>query len=229
MSPLDRERGFALNEAAIIERWQPETRLLFFCSPNNPTGNLLDSAVIERLVARLQGQAIVVVDEAYAEFSGVESFASLLEHHDNLVVLRTLSKAYALAGARCGVLLGDPALVELLRRMIPPYAVPAPTLDVALRALEPPQLAIAARATRAHHCRARTNDIAAAHLSTRWGGLAERGQFPAGPVHRRRPGISIVNRQRPAGKGFRADGRAWRTACASPSARRSRMIVCCAQ
>ena len=140
---LDRERGFALNEAAIIERWQPETRLLFFCSPNNPTGNLLDSAVIERLVARLQGQAIVVVDEAYAEFSGVESFASLLEHHDNLVVLRTLSKAYALAGARCGVLLGDPALVELLRRMIPPYAVPAPTLDAALRALEPPQLAIA--------------------------------------------------------------------------------------
>ncbi len=140
---LDRERGFAIDEAAIVERWQPDTKLLFFCSPNNPTGNLLDSAVIERLVDRLQRQAIVVVDEAYVEFSGVESFASLLEHHDNLVVLRTLSKAHALAGARCGVLLGDPALVDLLRRMIPPYAVPAPTLDAALRALEPPQLAIA--------------------------------------------------------------------------------------
>src|SRR5262245_17310907 len=140
---LDRERGFALNETAIVERWQPDTKLLFLCSPNNPTGNLLDSAVIERLVAHLDGKAIVVVDEAYAEFSSVESFASLLEHHDNLVVLRTLSKAYALAGARCGALLGDPVLVDLLRRMIPPYAVTALSLDAALHALEPPQLAIA--------------------------------------------------------------------------------------
>ena len=112
------------------------------CSSAHP-GNLLDSAIIERLVARFEDKAIVVVDEAYAEFSSVESFASLLEHHDNLVVLRTLSKGYALAGARCGALLGDPALVDLLRRMIPPYAVPAPTLDAALHALEPPQLAIA--------------------------------------------------------------------------------------
>jgi histidinol-phosphate aminotransferase len=140
---LDRDQGFALDEAAIVERWQPDIKLLFLCSPNNPTGNLLDSAVIERLVARFEDKAIVIVDEAYAEFSSVESFASLLEHHDNLVVLRTLSKAYALAGARCGALLGDPALVDLLRRMIPPYAVPAPTLDAALHALEPPQLAIA--------------------------------------------------------------------------------------
>ncbi len=141
--PLLQARGFALDEAAILERWQPGTKLLFFCSPNNPTGNLLDSAVIERACARLAGAAIIVVDEAYMEFSGVESFAALLEHHDNLVVLRTLSKAYALAGARCGALLGDPALVGLLRRLIPPYATAAPTLDAALMALEPPQLAIA--------------------------------------------------------------------------------------
>ncbi len=71
--PLDRERGFALDEAAIIERWQPDAKIVFLCSPNNPTGNLLDEAVIERLVARLQRQALVVVDEAYVEFSGVEA------------------------------------------------------------------------------------------------------------------------------------------------------------
>lgn len=141
--PLLQARGFSLDEAAILESWRPGTKLLFFCSPNNPTGNLLDSAVIERICARLADAAIIVVDEAYMEFSGVESFAALLEHHDNLVVLRTLSKAYALAGARCGAVLGDPALVGLLRRLIPPYAIPAPTLDAALAALEPPQLAIA--------------------------------------------------------------------------------------
>ena len=141
--PLLQARGFALDEGAILESWQPGTKLLFFCSPNNPTGNLLDSAVIERVCARLADAAIIVVDEAYVEFSGVESFAALLEHHDNLVVLRTLSKAYALAGARCGVLLGDPALVSLLRRLIPPYAIPSPTLEAALTALDPPQLAIA--------------------------------------------------------------------------------------
>ncbi|HZF26165.1 MAG TPA: histidinol-phosphate transaminase [Steroidobacteraceae bacterium] len=141
--PLDRARGFALDESAILDSWQPGTKLLFFCSPNNPTGNLLDSAVIERIVARFASEAIVVIDEAYAEFSGVESFSTLLEHHVNLVVLRTLSKAYALAGARCGALLGDPPIVELLRRLIPPYAVPSLTLDAALTALEAPHRAMA--------------------------------------------------------------------------------------
>ncbi|HEY7377444.1 MAG TPA: histidinol-phosphate transaminase [Steroidobacteraceae bacterium] len=140
--PLERSRGFALDEAAILDRWQPGTKLLFLCSPNNPTGNLLDSAVIERIVTRLAGEALVVVDEAYAEFSCVDSFAALLEHHVNLVVLRTLSKAYGLAGARCGVLLADPPVVSLLRRLLSPYAVPAPTLDAALAALEAPHLAM---------------------------------------------------------------------------------------
>lgn len=141
--PLDREHGFALEEAALLERWSPGTKILFLCSPNNPTGNLLDSAAIERICTRLEGKALVVVDEAYTEFSGAPSFSSALERHSNLVVLRTLSKAYALAGARCGTLLGDPALVDLLRRMIAPYALPAPTIEAALQALEPAQQVIA--------------------------------------------------------------------------------------
>jgi histidinol-phosphate aminotransferase len=140
--PLDRERGFALDEAAIVERWRPGTKILFFCSPNNPTGNLLDSQAILRLCSQLAGQALVVIDEAYVEFSAAASLSAALVSHGNLVVLRTLSKAHALAGARCGVLLGDPALVDLLRRMIPPYALSGPTIEAALRALEPPQLAI---------------------------------------------------------------------------------------
>jgi histidinol-phosphate aminotransferase len=140
--PLDRERGFALDEAAMVDRWRPGTKILFFCSPNNPTGNLLDSQTILRLCSQLAGQALIVVDEAYLEFSAAASFSAALVRHSNLVVLRTLSKAHALAGARCGALLGDPALVDLLRRMIPPYALSGPTIEAALHALEPPQLAI---------------------------------------------------------------------------------------
>jgi len=140
--PLDRARGFALNEAAILDRWQPGTKVLFFCSPNNPTGNLLDADVIKRVCSRLSGRALIVVDEAYVEFADSPSLSASLGELTNLVVLRTLSKAHALAGARCGTLLGDPALVDLLKRMIPPYALPAPTIEAALHALEPPQLAI---------------------------------------------------------------------------------------
>jgi len=139
--PLDRTRGFSLDEAGLFGQWQPGTKVLFFCSPNNPTGNLLDTNVIERVCARLAGQALIVVDEAYIEFAGTPSLSAALGDHDNLVVLRTLSKAHALAGARCGALLGDPALVDLLKRMIPPYALPAPTIEAALHALEAPQLA----------------------------------------------------------------------------------------
>jgi histidinol-phosphate aminotransferase len=139
---LDKERAFALDEAAILDRWAPGTKILFLCSPNNPTGNLLDPQVIVRLCTRLTGRSLVVVDEAYTEFSGAPSLCALLDSHPNLVVLRTLSKAYALAGARCGTLLGDPALVDLLKRMIAPYALTAPTIEAALHALEPPQQVI---------------------------------------------------------------------------------------
>jgi len=145
--PLDRARGFALDEAVLLNRWQPGTKILFFCSPNNPTGNLLDAGVIQRVCSHLAGQALVVVDEAYVEFAGTPSLGVALDEHNNLVVLRTLSKAHALAGARCGTLLGDPSLVDLLRRMIPPYALSGPTIEAALQALEPPQLAI----SRARH------------------------------------------------------------------------------
>ena len=140
--PLDRERGFGLDEVAVLDRWAVGTKILFLCSPNNPTGNLLDPDAIGRLCTRLAGKSLVVVDEAYTEFSGTASLCALLDRHANLVILRTLSKAYALAGARCGTLLGDPALVDLLKRMIAPYALPAPTIEAALHALEAPQQVI---------------------------------------------------------------------------------------
>ncbi len=115
--------------------------LVFLCSPANPTGQALHEAEIAGLAARLRGRALLVVDEAYLEYSGRASAADLLERFPELVVLRTLSKAHALAGARVGALLAAPALVALLRNLAAPYPIAAPSAAVALRALAPVALA----------------------------------------------------------------------------------------
>ena len=139
--PLLAERGFALDEQQVLERCTARTKLLFLCSPNNPTGNLLEEAAVLRLAAALAGRALVVLDEAYLEFSGRASLARRLAEFPNLAVLRTLSKAYGLAGARCGALLADPEVIALLRKIIPPYAIPRLTADAALARLAPGALA----------------------------------------------------------------------------------------
>jgi histidinol-phosphate aminotransferase len=141
--PLDPARGFALDETRALDAWRSGIKIVFVCSPNNPTGNLTGRATIEKLCDALSGKALVVVDEAYLEFAGTPSVLDWIARFPHLVVLRTLSKAYALAGARCGTLIGDAVLVDLLRRMIPPYALPAPTIEAALHALESPQRATA--------------------------------------------------------------------------------------
>ena len=122
-APL-RVGDFGLDLAAVSEAGQ-DAKLVFLCSPNNPTGQLLDEAAILELCHVLGAKALIVVDEAYIEFSRRASLASRLAEFPNLVVLRTLSKAYALAGARCGSLLASESIVGLLRRILPPYALPA--------------------------------------------------------------------------------------------------------
>ena len=139
--PLSMEHGFALDEPQLLERCTPDTKLVFLCSPNNPTGNLLEEQAMLRIARALAGRAIVVVDEAYLEFAGRPSLARRLGELPNLAVLRTLSKAYGLAGARCGTLLADPEVIRLLRKIIPPYAIPKPTLDAVLSRLAPAALA----------------------------------------------------------------------------------------
>jgi histidinol-phosphate aminotransferase len=106
-------------------------KLVFVCSPANPTGAAVPLAEIERLLRGVAGRAVVVVDEAYAEYSGEASAFRLAERFDNLVVLRTLSKAFALAGARIGVTVADPALVRVLAAIAPPYPLAAPAVAIA--------------------------------------------------------------------------------------------------
>ncbi|HEY0684598.1 MAG TPA: histidinol-phosphate transaminase [Steroidobacter sp.] len=130
--PLVKERGFELDVQAVLAACNENVKLVFVCTPNNPTGNLLDRASIETLCTQLSDKALVVVDEAYIEFAGVPSMVSELKRYPNLVILRTLSKAYALAGARCGALLAHEDIVSLLARVITPYALPTHTIDAVL-------------------------------------------------------------------------------------------------
>ena len=145
--PLLRDAGYSLDLPGIIAAARntsgSRVKLVFLCAPNNPTGNDVPLAHVEFLLRELEGQAIVVVDEAYVEFSGRESLAARLGEFPHLVVLRTLSKAYGLAGVRCGVAISHPDLVGLLRRAIPPYAIPEPCIEAILAALGPAGMTMA--------------------------------------------------------------------------------------
>jgi histidinol-phosphate aminotransferase len=115
-------------------------RLVFLCSPSNPTGGVLAPAAVLDLARRLEGRALVVVDEAYVEYADVASLAAAVQAQPNLAVLRTLSKAHALAAARIGVLIAAPELIGVLRNCQAPYPLPTPCVELALQALQPPAL-----------------------------------------------------------------------------------------
>jgi histidinol-phosphate aminotransferase len=138
--------SFELDGAAVLAAVTPDTKLVFLCSPNNPTGNLAPLDAIERIARTLAEQALVVVDEAYIEFARAPSALRLLAQHGNLAVLRTLSKAYALASARVGAVIAAADVIELLRRIQAPYPLPMPSVAAALAALAPDaQIEAAAR------------------------------------------------------------------------------------
>jgi histidinol-phosphate aminotransferase len=138
--PLDRGRGWALDPARLLAAWRPNIKLVYLCSPNNPTANLFDVAAVEQICMALEGKAIVVIDEAYVEWSRASSLTRWLTRFSTLAVLRTLSKAHALAGARVGALLAPPELIGLAKRIVPPYSLAQPAVEAALRALHPAEL-----------------------------------------------------------------------------------------
>ena len=140
--PLRADAGFALDEQAVLDQCKRDVKVVFLCSPNNPTGNLLSGDSVLGLTRALAGRAVVVVDEAYIEFSDAQSLARRIPEFPHLAILRTLSKAYALAGARCGTLIADPEVIALLRKVIPPYAIPQLCMEAVLKALEPAQIAV---------------------------------------------------------------------------------------
>lgn len=138
--PLLASRGYAYDIDGVLAQVSAQTRIVYLCNPNNPTGDAFDFALIERLAKALRDRAVLVVDEAYAEFSDAASATSLLSQCDNVLVLRTLSKAHALAGARIGVAIADSAVIDLLRRIMPPYPLPTLCTQAAVSVLQPAAL-----------------------------------------------------------------------------------------
>ncbi|HHW7568781.1 TPA: histidinol-phosphate transaminase [Mannheimia haemolytica] len=112
-------------------------KVVFVCSPNNPTGNLIKRSDLLELLQITAGKGIVVVDEAYIEFCPEASLVSELANFPHLAIIRTLSKAFALAGLRCGFTLANAELIGVLQKVIAPYPLPVPVSDIAAQALSP--------------------------------------------------------------------------------------------
>lgn len=129
---LANTNDIAVKKIALSETFQPkvtsildavdrQTKLLFLCSPNNPTGNSFEVVQVEKILEEFKG--IVIIDEAYIDFSTKESWLNKLEQYPNLIVTQTLSKAYGLAGIRLGICYASTAIVRVLNKIKPPYNV----------------------------------------------------------------------------------------------------------
>jgi len=130
-------KGFDLDIDAISSAADENTKLVFVCSPNNPTANLMGKDAIDTVCRMFAGRALVVVDETYIDYCDRPTMAAALETHANLVVLRTLSKSHAAAGLRCGFAVARQNVTALLQKVLAPYPIPQPVVDAAVRILSP--------------------------------------------------------------------------------------------
>lgn len=138
--PLQAESDFSVDVEALLSACNENTKLIFLCSPNNPVGTVIPREAILQIVRARSARSVVIVDEAYVEYSDKDSLTDLVAEYDNLVVLRTLSKALALAGARCGAVVASAGLIRLLDGVLAPYAVSSPVISSAEQALSRAQL-----------------------------------------------------------------------------------------
>ena len=111
-------------------------KIIFLCTPNNPTGTVIKDDLVENLCEKFP-DTLIVIDEAYEEFSSAATYIAKVDDYANLVVMRTLSKAYALAGVRAGVAIADPRVIRLMLKVLPPYPIARPVEDAILAALSP--------------------------------------------------------------------------------------------
>lgn len=168
---VDTDAGYAFDVDAVERAALASgAKLVFVCSPGNPAGRAVPNDAIATLASRLSAQALVVVDEAYQEYAASQSAVTLLDRFENVAVLRTLSKAYALAAVRLGTVIADPRLIGVLRRCQAPYPLPRPCVDAALAGLAP---------DRVESTRANVRTV-----------VAERGRLAAALA--RRPGVVRV-------------------------------------
>ncbi len=125
--------NYSLDLANILESIEPGVKLIFLCSPNNPTGNSIDADQIVEIVDRFQG--LVILDEAYIDFSSQPSFLERLEEFKNLIILQTFSKAWGLASLRLGMAFAHEEIISILNMIKPPYNISGATQELILKAL----------------------------------------------------------------------------------------------
>lgn len=141
---IDDEKQWRYDLQAALEKIRQEPiKLVFICTPANPTGQSISLDEIRQLALAAKDRAIVVVDEAYAEFNETSSATSLLKEFENIVVLRTLSKAYAMAAARVGIVMAKANIIQVLRNICAPYPVPTPCAVQALAGLSTESIELA--------------------------------------------------------------------------------------
>ena len=142
------EHDFEIDVDEMLAACTDTTKIIFVCSPNNPTGTSLPRSELLRLLVQRSDQSAVVVDEAYVEFGDEVSVIDLLDSYPNLVVLRTLSKALGFAGARCGAVVGASDVIAMLSAVQAPYALATPVVECVEDAFDTQQLAIAAESVK---------------------------------------------------------------------------------
>lgn len=131
------DRGWmpdAAETARVLDE-NPNVKVVFVCSPANPTGGVLPMGLLRKLAELTESRAILVIDEAYIEYTPGNTAISLLKEFPHVAFIRTLSKAFALAGLRCGFVLSSPAVIGMLKKVIAPYPIPGPVADIAREAL----------------------------------------------------------------------------------------------
>lgn len=128
--------GFSLDTDGIFKKADENTKLVFICSPNNPTANLMDPDAVEKICLHFRDSALVILDETYIEYAPRPSLIPWIESHPNLVVLRTLSKSFAAAGIRCGLAAAREDIIRLLLKVLPPYPIPRPVVQAAVQILD---------------------------------------------------------------------------------------------
>ena len=135
------DKNFGLDLAAIDKCVDDNTKMIFICSPNNPTANLMNSAAIMTLCQTYQDKALIIVDETYIEFSEQKTAIAQLDNFANLVILRTLPKSHAAAGLRCGAAIAHSDVSALLKKVLAPYPLAVPVMQAALSILTPENMA----------------------------------------------------------------------------------------
>jgi histidinol-phosphate aminotransferase len=163
--------GFALDVDAVLRSLDKGVKLVFLCTPNNPTGGAIPAPEVERICAAAAGRSLVVVDEAYAEYADQPSLRSLRDRFEHVVILRTLSKFVSLAGVRCGAIIAKEPVIDFLSRVLPPYTFPTPSIELVARTLQDAALAVAeerVRIIRSERARLESSLRALPDIETVW-------------------------------------------------------------